>query len=201
MGDFPGLAVNVPGVAIVGMPHPAMRSVLSPDALEFTAMLARCGLLSCRLDHMHAFLRMSRRSVPTAPRLRREPVALLHPVLALCCACSPVAAATDRALPAASCMKPPAPMGNTRSNHPTDAAVLHRCSKHTDTVHELLARRRTVQARFDAGQKPHFLPHTRKACLAAAAVLGIRTLTTCCLQCAANAACRWDAAGSLHSSI
>jgi hypothetical protein len=41
MGDFPGLSVNVPGVAIVGMPHPAMRTVLSPDALEFTAMLAR----------------------------------------------------------------------------------------------------------------------------------------------------------------
>ena len=44
MGDFPGLSVNVPGVAIVGMPHPAMRTVLSPDALEFTAMLARYGV-------------------------------------------------------------------------------------------------------------------------------------------------------------
>ena len=33
--------------------------------------------------------------------------------------------------------------------------------RHTDTVHELLARRKAVQARYDAGAKPHFLPHTK----------------------------------------
>ncbi len=33
--------------------------------------------------------------------------------------------------------------------------------KHTGAVDELLARRRAVQAQFDAGQKPHFLPQTR----------------------------------------
>ena len=33
--------------------------------------------------------------------------------------------------------------------------------RHTDTVHELLARRKAVQARFDAGGKPHFLPQTK----------------------------------------
>jgi malate synthase len=70
---MPGMGAA--GVGVVGTPHPAMRTILTPDALEFVAMLAR---------------------------------------------------------------------------------------KHTATVHELLARRRTVQARFDAGQKPHFLPHTRE---------------------------------------
>lgn len=44
MGDMPGMGVNVPGVAVVGKPHPAMRTVLTPEALEFTAMLARCDL-------------------------------------------------------------------------------------------------------------------------------------------------------------
>lgn len=56
MGDFPGLSVNVPGVAIVGMPHPAMRTVLSPDALEFTAMLARYMTLlwNCAIPRLQA---------------------------------------------------------------------------------------------------------------------------------------------------
>lgn len=33
---------------------------------------------------------------------------------------------------------------------------------HSDTVHELLARRRAVQAQYDMGRKPYFLPQTRK---------------------------------------
>ena len=33
--------------------------------------------------------------------------------------------------------------------------------RHTDTVHELLARRKAVQARYDAGGRPHFLPQTK----------------------------------------
>ena len=33
--------------------------------------------------------------------------------------------------------------------------------RHTETVHELLARRKSVQARYDAGGKPHFLPQTK----------------------------------------
>jgi malate synthase len=33
--------------------------------------------------------------------------------------------------------------------------------RHTETVHELLARRKAVQARYDAGGKPHFLPQTK----------------------------------------
>lgn len=33
--------------------------------------------------------------------------------------------------------------------------------RHGDTVRELLARRKAVQARFDAGELPHFLPETR----------------------------------------
>lgn len=47
MGDMPGMGVNVPGVAIVGKPHQAMHTVLTPEALEFTAMLARCGCICC----------------------------------------------------------------------------------------------------------------------------------------------------------
>jgi len=66
--------VDLAGVCVKGVPHPAAQSVLTPEALNFVAQLAR---------------------------------------------------------------------------------------KHTAAVHELLARRRTVQARFDAGQKPHFLPQTR----------------------------------------
>lgn len=37
------VGVNVPGVAVIGKPHPATRTVLTPDALEFVAMLARCA--------------------------------------------------------------------------------------------------------------------------------------------------------------
>ena len=33
--------------------------------------------------------------------------------------------------------------------------------RHTETVHELLARRNAVQARYDAGGRPHFLPQTK----------------------------------------
>ena len=36
--------------------------------------------------------------------------------------------------------------------------------RHGDTVRELLARRKSVQARFDAGEKPHFLPQTSHVC-------------------------------------
>jgi len=36
--------------------------------------------------------------------------------------------------------------------------------RHTDTVHELLARRKAVQARYDAGGRPHFLPQTKHVC-------------------------------------
>ncbi len=52
--------------------------------------------------------------------------------------------------------------GRAVSTASLDARAPPTCRKHTDTAHELLARRRTVQARFDAGQKPHFLPHTRE---------------------------------------
>jgi hypothetical protein len=55
-------------------------------------------------------------------------------------------------------------LGMTHTVSSSDIASPATCSKHTDTVHELLARRRSVQAKFDAGQKPHFLPHTRNVC-------------------------------------
>ena len=41
MGDLPGMGVALPGVAVIGTPHPAMRTILTPDALQFVAMLAR----------------------------------------------------------------------------------------------------------------------------------------------------------------
>ena len=44
------------------------------------------------------------------------------------------------------------------------AFVASLARRHTDTVHELLARRKAVQARYDAGGRPHFLPQTKHVC-------------------------------------
>ena len=41
------------------------------------------------------------------------------------------------------------------------AFVASLARRHTDTVHELLARRKAVQARYDTGGRPHFLPQTK----------------------------------------
>lgn len=40
--------------------------------------------------------------------------------------------------------------------------VAHLARMFTPRVSELLARRQAVQKRFDAGERPHFLPETRR---------------------------------------
>lgn len=50
-------------------------------------------------------------------------------------------------------MTPPHPASCSRHRRP--------CSCYAPRVEELLARRREVQARYDAGAKPDFLPETR----------------------------------------
>lgn len=40
--------------------------------------------------------------------------------------------------------------------------IAHLARMYTPRVNELLARRQVVQKRFDAGERPHFLPETRR---------------------------------------
>lgn len=185
--------VDLAGVCVKGVPHPAAQSVLTPEALNFVAQLARYSLVtlnplyrgsSARAAVQRHANHLGQEAIPPAGTTSARQLVLMsmacvlpNAAPSLCAEQSfEIRAARHGLMPALkyflisivphfsqrpAAIKLPCKFLLVPQLTLSRRMSLLRRRKHTAAVHELLARRRTVQARFDAGQKPHFLPQTR----------------------------------------